>query len=599
MGDEQTTEEKILYNSLALGHREIRLLNVVTQPDIQVIKCTMRTVSLDNLEPFAALSYSWGDNTRRHSMLVNTLPVRLTDSLHAALKNMASVASPLNIWADAICINQWDKGERGEQVQLMGDIYESAAAVLVWLGPEDEESNKAIQLIDEWGSRYHPDEGMDVALSTMHEPFDPESWAALGSLLARTWWGRLWTVQEVVMNKNVELFVGKSSFEFKNFIRAFLAWDSLDYIEGAGLGGRDQAEMISSVLSTTGVVPVKVTLWIERHLMGKNRSDMVELVRYCTAFDVADPRDRIFGLLGMTGPVAKFHPDYSKTTAEIYADFTKAMVESGQTDVLRNARYTGSSNPSWVPDWQLGDQSFFHVDLNNASLNTTPTCEFSQDLKRLQMAATVYDLVTECGPAEDLASILATASKIWGRVYCNKMSVFEAVFRWTQADESRSKRLPSDLVGREDIIKDFASDVTQLCPDQAIRNLGLLSADRKTLLIEIIRSIDTSTKTGRSISTNDFNNDTTFSAYYRQKEMVSAARHFFMTNKGLLGRAVAKVEPGDVIAIVLGLRVPLILRKYEEHYVIIGECFVLGLMDGEAMQELESQKSPAEKIEVW
>lgn len=42
------------------------------------------------------------------------------------------------IWIDEICINQDDNEERGTQLQLMSEIYESAQVVFAWLGPEDE-----------------------------------------------------------------------------------------------------------------------------------------------------------------------------------------------------------------------------------------------------------------------------------------------------------------------------------------------------------------------------------------------------------------------------------------------------------------------------
>lgn len=37
-------------------------------------------------------------------------------------------------WADAICINQADNEEKSFQVNQMGDIYDKAAEVIVWLG---------------------------------------------------------------------------------------------------------------------------------------------------------------------------------------------------------------------------------------------------------------------------------------------------------------------------------------------------------------------------------------------------------------------------------------------------------------------------------
>lgn len=40
-------------------------------------------------------------------------------------------------WADAICINQGDVGERSAQVAMMGKIFRSSAYVLAWFGQPD------------------------------------------------------------------------------------------------------------------------------------------------------------------------------------------------------------------------------------------------------------------------------------------------------------------------------------------------------------------------------------------------------------------------------------------------------------------------------
>ena len=38
--------------------------------------------------------------------------------------------------------------------------------------------------------------------------------------------------------------------------------------------------------------------------------------------------------------------------------------------------------------------------------------------------------------------------------------------------------------------------------------------------------------------------------------------------------------------------------EVDEHYVLRGECFVLGLMDGEAMDALDEGKASLEEIET-
>ena len=44
----------------------------------------------------------------------------------------------LQIWADAVCINQNDLDERSSQVSMMGHIYKNAHQCQVWLGTVEE-----------------------------------------------------------------------------------------------------------------------------------------------------------------------------------------------------------------------------------------------------------------------------------------------------------------------------------------------------------------------------------------------------------------------------------------------------------------------------
>ena len=52
--------------------------------------------------------------------------------------------SCFKVWIDAICINQNDTAERGLQIGKMRELYTDAWSVVIWLGDESEDSEKAI-----------------------------------------------------------------------------------------------------------------------------------------------------------------------------------------------------------------------------------------------------------------------------------------------------------------------------------------------------------------------------------------------------------------------------------------------------------------------
>ncbi|KAF2449249.1 hypothetical protein P171DRAFT_188503 [Karstenula rhodostoma CBS 690.94] len=64
-------------------------------------------------------------------------------------------------------------------------------------------------------------------------------------------------------------------------------------------------------------------------------------------------------------------------------------------------------------------------------------------------------------------------------------------------------------------------------------------------------------------------------------------RALITTRTGYLGLAPTAVRPGDVVAILLGCKCPMVLRQYSDNlYHVIGECYIHGLMDGEILSQV-------------
>ena len=81
--------------------------------------------------------------------------------------------------------------------------------------------------------------------------------------------------------------------------------------------------------------------------------------------DATNPRDHIYGLLGLVGDIEQsmIAVDYDKKESVIYGGFVKEVIKrSGNLDILGQA-YLGSEDspsrlPSWIPDWSsLGQRS--------------------------------------------------------------------------------------------------------------------------------------------------------------------------------------------------------------------------------------------------
>jgi hypothetical protein len=58
----------------------------------------------------------------------------------------------------------------------------------------------------------------------------------------------------------------------------------------------------------------------------------------------------------------------------------------------------------------------------------------------------------------------------------------------------------------------------------------------------------------------------------------------FRTQKGYIGFARSALRPGDIICVLPTSSMPIALRRSGDYYVFVSLCFVLGIMDGEALQ---------------
>ncbi|KAF1978376.1 heterokaryon incompatibility, partial [Bimuria novae-zelandiae CBS 107.79] len=166
---------------------------------------------------YVALSYTWGDPKETREIVVNGKSVQVTVNLEAALRALrdkAPVKAGLKLWIDALCINQDDNDEKGVQVKRMADIYRQAFDVVVWLGPEADESWKALKLIEILSDSWEKDQGKwlreyldsdENSLFKLRPPNEPSligCWHALRNLMFRPYWKRVWIIQELVVSRN-------------------------------------------------------------------------------------------------------------------------------------------------------------------------------------------------------------------------------------------------------------------------------------------------------------------------------------------------------------------------------------------------------------
>jgi hypothetical protein len=135
---------------------------------------------------------------------VNGQIVKVTRNLEAALRVLrekVTIQAGCKLWIDAICINQADLVEKGREIGRMRTIYRKAADVVVWLGEGDEESDLVYDFINAVAGflEVGQEASLKFNLAQQLKSHGIEVWNSLNLLMHRSYWSRLWIVQEIAM----------------------------------------------------------------------------------------------------------------------------------------------------------------------------------------------------------------------------------------------------------------------------------------------------------------------------------------------------------------------------------------------------------------
>lgn len=201
-----------LYQLLNHDRQEIRLLRILPpQPDCKDICCLLEVASLSTYLFYRALSYEWGPPDDKYQVpatrvFLNSHFVTTTPNLRLALAHLLNEQAWF--WIDALGINQSDDDERAQQVSMMTRIYEQAFGIDVWLGPEEGNSaegmrfigDAAVSLADADTEIYASEWRADWMKAALTNSEYESSWAGLHGLTSRTYWKRLWIIQEVSLS---------------------------------------------------------------------------------------------------------------------------------------------------------------------------------------------------------------------------------------------------------------------------------------------------------------------------------------------------------------------------------------------------------------
>ncbi|PQE26581.1 heterokaryon incompatibility -domain-containing protein [Rutstroemia sp. NJR-2017a BBW] len=565
---------------------------------------------------YEAISYCWESDIREKEIYVNGTLFQVPKNLEALLRKLRALPDSrtgMKFWVDALCINQDNIEERNNQVKLMNSIYTQAFAVIVWLGEDLHESEKAIDFMASV-SRSNLD-GEDAVIrfgehwkeshTRRTSEFLALPWNSLLSFFDRTYWRRLWIVQELALNHNMTLFLcGKRQISRSMLLHTCEFFEknieAIDYLIAPNLEveTKSPSPMYGSIWPI--IYHVHSLLQTQGQRVGEAGIDtLLDLTRKAK---VKDARDKIYGILGLLPShfSTMITPNYaaSKSVEEVYTEFARILLSDSKRldSILSWCSYKpNTSIPSWVPDW-TSKFSRNHVKrLKDRTASGSRTAQWSVSGDCLHVRGIKVGRVTSTSLSQSenapLQSKMSDVHKDIPHSYGDELSY--ALSRTLVMDHASVDVSASvlDIYWTDE--QDISSIDSSAEMQMITKNLSWNAFDQfrhKNAKFSVFgRQFQRFFPTSREPQTDKLRRENFWAMLIAV--IASIGRKMITTSEGYLGLAPEEVQQDDVVAILYGCNFPVILRACGKRYTMIGESYIHGIMNGEVVEVWEKGKS--------
>jgi hypothetical protein len=369
---------------------------------------------------YAALSYTWGDPDVTASIVLNGSTIQVRSNLEAALRVLQDVGwftEGYRIWIDALCINQGDKQEQGQQVSEMRNIYDGSWTVVAWLGEASGDSDKAITLLETLASYdQNKPESSILRESLIAKPdyLGLGSWLALHEFLQRPYWSRVWIIHEIALGPfDLPMFCGTRQTTWQKLLQGTdMIHHVMWYVKNSCIANDRKALGMSGgglgLWQTDNLHHIWKNLGImcNQEANGGQNLSFQLFLRVGRAALCFDPRDKIYGLLGIMEPLMSKHivVDYNLEAGHVYSAMARQQIlQSGSIELLKEGRNWQKNNtPSWAPDWtsQRPDWGNQPHRPYRAGADREPEFVFSGDGTKITCKGVILDTIDGLGSRE-------------------------------------------------------------------------------------------------------------------------------------------------------------------------------------------------------
>jgi len=246
---------------------------------------------------------------------------------------------------------------------MMGEIYATAEEVVAWLGEPSIDSDLAIPFISSLKNaieHFHDVGQTIVTLDALVKSLSCENlsanWIALGAFIHRPWFERVWIIQEVVLAAKPIIRCGDLTVKWESLTKV------ANVIQDSGLsetllGIHADGHIRVDPTNLGNVINIDR---IRSYRIARKMIGFKHILLSCYRFQATDPRDKIFGMLGMAinGEELLLEPDYTASIQDVYVRSACHLLTGDESLQLLHVAGTGYPRsiddlPSWVPDWTV------------------------------------------------------------------------------------------------------------------------------------------------------------------------------------------------------------------------------------------------------
>lgn len=556
---------------------------------------------------YLALSHAWGAANDMAPVFIDRKRHQITTSLQVNIRYLRHPKEIRALWCDSICINQVDTVEKANQIQVMHAVFANADRVHVCLSSDSDTVQRSLEIIQA------TEKFSDLRRAQVDgRSFGDQHVQTLSTLAREPWWYRLWVIQEFTLGKHVSFQASGTSVDYNAILSFAIKWNRFvkntsDTKSWFLEDGEVKLDLVMSRIERMQILRSTFGPFVGNNRPNRDRriSEFFRILSDSRDRQATDPRDRVYGLLALLdltfGRDFSIHPDYTLHPGVVYTQFAFEYMKASCSLLLLEQTCQSvnsiTSIPSWVPDWtspyDFGTERSRVMLFRDRPFRASGRKQFDASLvnqRWLASSAHLFDTVDIVGNINEMTfyttDFLPTLTVIedWEELCENVLGPFN------QTQYATGLETVGAAFWRT-VVTDRMSPEFQFQPTRLARALKRELREHEAVYPHTRRFTSETTAMRNSIG----------------------KRRLVFTRKGYLALAPPDTEPGDRIFILAGGNVAYVLRELPQEqrtyafdslnvdcdaaalnpqslgYSYIGDCYVQGIMYGEATETLRDR----------